>query len=1505
MQIRLTVLGPRGGQTEPGGRPAAACDVLVTAPAGTALAAVASGLAAAVTSGEGPTVLYAQSDRLDLQRCTLGEPPLVDGAVLSVGTPAEPGPDLAEATARLHVVAGPDAGGVHLLHGGQIRVGRSAQADVPLDDPDVSRLHCAVTLDPDGRVTVTDLGSTNGTTVDGRAISDRPVRLPSGSLLRVGESVLRLTAGDAVDDPLPTASDGEGHVRVRIAALEGLEGTGVPVRGANVPGRGAATPGHGAPVGPGHGVSAPMGPGHGVPGGAGAAAARDGWQPGPGGGDVRPEGGRRGDVRPEGARRGDVQPGGARHGDVRPGGGSTQHAYGSADWGAAEGSAGGHGGGPGSEGGRLGTSEGAGAAGASGAPGMPGAAGASAAHGVPGPRGTSASAGLSGARGASDAPGTSAASGAPGAPGASTTHGAPGVPGTSAAPGAPGASAMPGASGAPGTPAMPGVPGALGASTTHGAPGTSGTSAAPGVPGTPGTSATGGMPGSRGASVTPGMPGAHGTSAMPGVPGTPGAPVVPGGPVVPGDPAVPGGPAAPGMPGAQGTPAPTAPPAHPATPGHPGHPAAPTPPGASGMPPAASGMPPASPTSPGTVASPTPPETPVVPQQGGVPEMERHRAGTPPRGTTVPRGVRKRGGLSAWARRLTGGRGEEAEREHAAYDETYDGPRNAAAYEDGWPGGTEEVGAGGTADAGARVPEAWPDAAALLLTALGPGARLWERGPGHPEALTVRLGTVDRAAPGAADGLVPAVPVTVSLREAGALGLAGPRERLAGLARSVLAQLAALHSPGALEIVLISTDRTRTPRQRADEWAWLGWLPHVRPGHGQDCRLLLAYDREQAAARTGELLRRLDEPAEPAEPAGVEAGFGAASGQPGPSGGSLGGHAESMLPPGPRTVVVVDGDPGSAGLREAAVRLAREGAGAGIHVVCLAETTAASPTSPVTDTYEAACEVSPAFRACGAAALLSGDVATALRVLRTAEGRPAGNGTVAVVDAVSAAWAQRFARALAPLRPDGAGTGAGQARVAVPLPQSARLLDELGLARATPASLMARWAAAADDARALGGRAWAVLGAGARGPVVADLVADGPHLLIEGPTGSGRTELLRSVAASLAAAERPDRLGIVLIDGRDGGPGGGSGTGGGSGVGGGERPGDGLRACTELPHVTTHLAANDPVRMREFAQSLTAELKRRAELLGRVGFAEWHTQQEVSGRMVAQRSSGAEAGGSLGVGRAGGTGGAEGVGGAGGAAAPGGSRGGGGSGGSSGSGGSRGSSGPGGSGGPNAPHGPGGSGGPNGPGVPGDPHGTSTPDSGDLDSPTRATMRLRPITAGRAEPGPPLARLVVLVDDFDALLAPALGSPGRPAAGSVVRALEAVARDGERLGVHLVAAARGERVGASEVGRRAGLVVTLDAVGTGADDPAPGRGALRGLDGRGVAFQSGRVTGRIPRTATLRPTVVPLEWERMGDPPTRRPVRELGNGPTDLALLASALERAARSVSAERVPSLL
>lgn len=1123
MQIRLTVVDPQGQPADARTR-GASCDVLVTAPAGTALAAVASALATAV-GGDGQPVLYAGMDRLDPQRCTLGEPPLTDGALVSLGAPAGPGPDAdpdaSDVTAELHVVAGPDAGGVHLLHGGRIEVGRSADADVPLDDPDVSRLHCAVTVGADGRVTVADLGSTNGTRLDGTRVSDRPQRFAPGSLLRLGESALRL-APPGGTPAVRTAPDGEGHLRL-------VGDAPVPVPHARV------------------GGTAPH---------------------------------------------------------TRVDDGNAPHGYaGTTPWGASAGSPGAH------------------------------------------------------------------------------EH----------------------------APVEPPIPSPL-------------------------------------------------------VPGQAGAPRI---------------------------------------------------------------------ETQDTRRIPAPGTRDPDPRKGGTPG-------------------KRSGGFTAWARRLTGGRGEEDGTGRAPY----------APGEDDGPDTATEA----TATAGA--PEKWPDPAALLLTALGPGPRLWERTPGHPEALTVRLGTADRAAPDGS-GLLPAVPVTADLRETGALGLAGPRPRLAGLARAVLAQLTALHGPDTLELVLISADRARPVAERTAEWSWLGWLPHVRPAHGQDCRLLLAYDREQATARTTELLRRLDDHAAPAPAQPPAAGRRPSWARP-----DDGTRAE-----GPYTVLVVDGDPGGADVREAVARLAQEGPRAGIHVLFLAETAAAPLDSPVTRTYESACAASYGFRESGAVALLCGDVATALRLLRVAPGGanqpypgaaspyadhdsdagaaraltyadeithhglphtpaagipvPKGNGTargpvepgaVAAVDAVSGAWAERFARALAPLRADGGAAGT-RARVATPLPRTARLLDELGLARATPASLLTRWADAADDSASLGGRAWAVLGAGPRGPVLADLAAEGPHLLIEGPPGSGRTELLRTIAASLAAAERPDRLGIVLIDGRDCGPNGPAGT------------GDDLRVCTDLPHVTTHLATNDPVRMREFAQSLAAELKRRAELLGRLGFAEWHTQRALSGRMVPQRTTTAPTA-STGVSGASGAAGAA-----------------------------------------------------------------------DIESPPSSTIRLRPAaTRQRTEPAPPpppLPRLVVLVDDVDVLLSPALGSPGRPSAGSVVRALEAVAREGARLGVHLIATTTPEsRTAQSELGASP-LRVTLDPTTTGPDAPAPGRGRLTHPDGPPTPFQAGRVTGRIPRTATLRPTVVPLEWHRAGDPPTRRPVRELGNGPTDLALLASALERAARSAGSAEVPALL
>ncbi|WP_152627455.1 FHA domain-containing protein, partial [Streptacidiphilus melanogenes] len=163
--------------------------------------------------------LYAQGRRLD-ERAVLGHPPLIDGVVLRLDAPdpddaAEP----AGSSATLHVVAGPDAGGIHLLHPGRVVVGRSAEADVPVDDPDVSRFHLALEVDPDGRVTVTDSGSTNGTVLEGSAVGAEPRTVVPGALIELGESALRVVA--AVPGQLGRAEvvpDGQGAVHVSTRA---------------------------------------------------------------------------------------------------------------------------------------------------------------------------------------------------------------------------------------------------------------------------------------------------------------------------------------------------------------------------------------------------------------------------------------------------------------------------------------------------------------------------------------------------------------------------------------------------------------------------------------------------------------------------------------------------------------------------------------------------------------------------------------------------------------------------------------------------------------------------------------------------------------------------------------------------------------------------------------------------------------------------------------------------------------------------------------------------------------------------------------------------------------------------------------------------------------------------------------------------------------------------------------------------------------------------------------
>jgi hypothetical protein len=72
---------------------------------------------------------------------------------------------------------------------GTMRVGRSDQGEIVLGDPSVSRAHAIVEFDA-GAPVVRDLGSTNGTFVNGRRISVEPLR--DGDELRFGNTRMRL-----------------------------------------------------------------------------------------------------------------------------------------------------------------------------------------------------------------------------------------------------------------------------------------------------------------------------------------------------------------------------------------------------------------------------------------------------------------------------------------------------------------------------------------------------------------------------------------------------------------------------------------------------------------------------------------------------------------------------------------------------------------------------------------------------------------------------------------------------------------------------------------------------------------------------------------------------------------------------------------------------------------------------------------------------------------------------------------------------------------------------------------------------------------------------------------------------------------------------------------------------------------------------------------------------------------------------------------------------------------
>ena len=81
--------------------------------------------------------------------------------------------------------------GLHVDVLGPVVVGRSPSSDIVIDEPYVSATHARFTIQGPALV-LEDLGSTNGTMVNGHAI-DQPVTLRDGDEVQVGNTVMRVS----------------------------------------------------------------------------------------------------------------------------------------------------------------------------------------------------------------------------------------------------------------------------------------------------------------------------------------------------------------------------------------------------------------------------------------------------------------------------------------------------------------------------------------------------------------------------------------------------------------------------------------------------------------------------------------------------------------------------------------------------------------------------------------------------------------------------------------------------------------------------------------------------------------------------------------------------------------------------------------------------------------------------------------------------------------------------------------------------------------------------------------------------------------------------------------------------------------------------------------------------------------------------------------------------------------------------------------------------------------
>lgn len=466
-----------------------------------------------------------------------------------------------------------------------------------------------------------------------------------------------------------------------------------------------------------------------------------------------------------------------------------------------------------------------------------------------------------------------------------------------------------------------------------------------------------------------------------------------------------------------------------------------------------------------------------------------------------------------------------------------------------------------------------PSLSEIYHGALERGPLLWTRRPEHWSFLHLRLGlatlrsrTTIAPPPDFDEGmpvhtarladleeryrLVQNVPVLESGPLAGAIGIVGGAASGDAL-RGIVAQLVGLHSPAEVVVGALASP------QEAQELGWMRWLPHASSAHSPFDGIHLA-DTQATVSQVVTALEAMAEERLAHRSEDLHTGHGplasdlAATG----TGGQIGTKDIPVPPPVPVVVLVVTENAPID--RARLVQLGERAAEVGILPVWVASELQQLPA--ICRTF---IDVSEGLEAARVHFVRHGEVVEDVRM-----------------EGLSVEQANRFAIALAPLFDSGAVVADS-----TDLPRTVSLVTLLGDEIAVGAdAVVDRWRqnlAIHDRSgdprpRPRAGTLRALVGQQGVDAMHLDLRAQGPHALVGGTTGSGKSEFLQSWVLGMASEYSPDRVTFLFVD---------------------YKGGAAFAECVRLPHCVGLVTDLSPHLVRRALTSLRAELRYREHLL--------------------------------------------------------------------------------------------------------------------------------------------------------------------------------------------------------------------------------------------------------------------------------------------------------------------